>query len=145
MYTISLNNIEFHSYHGFYQEENLIGNTFIVDIVVELNDNSEIERRSLSGVVTEHSRSTEVSNIEELTTTINYEMLFQIAKEEMAIPRKLLETVVKSIHDKIKYLNNNIHSIEVTLTKKHVPIEGMIGNAKVTYKSIENRESRIES
>ena len=49
MYTISLNNLEFHSFHGFYQEENLIGNTFLVEIVVELNDNSEIERRSLSG------------------------------------------------------------------------------------------------
>ncbi len=123
MYTISLNNIEFHSYHGFYQEENLIGNNFIVDIVVELNDNN--------------------FKIEELTMTVNYETLFQIAKEEMSITRKLLETVVKSIYDRIKLLNNNIHSIEVTLTKKHVPIEGMIGNAKVTYKSIENRESRI--
>ncbi len=135
MYTISLNNLEFHSFHGFYQEENLIGNTFLVEIVVELNDNSEIERRSLSGVVTERSRSTEVSDIEELTTTVNYETLFQIAKEEMAIPRKLLETVAKSIYDRIKLLNPNIHSIEVSLTKKHVPIEGMVGNAKVTYKN----------
>ena len=127
MYKISLNNLEFHSFHGFYQEENLIGNTFLVEIVVELNDNSEIERRSLSGA--------EVSDIEELTTTVNYETLFQIAKEEMAIPRKLLETVVKSIYDRIKLLNPNIHSIEVSLTKKHVPIEGMVGNAKVTYKN----------
>ena len=53
----------------------------------------------------------------------------------MAIPRKLLETVVKSIYDRIKLLNPNIHSIEVSLTKKHVPIEGMVGNAKVTYKN----------
>ncbi len=140
MYTICLNNLEFHSFHGYYQEENLIGNTFIVDIVVELNDNSEIERQSLSGVVTERSRSTEVSNPdsyrdEELTITVNYETLFQIAKEEMAIPRKLLETVVKSIYDRIKLLNSNIHSIAVTLTKKHVPIEGMIGEASVTYKN----------
>ena len=127
MYTISLNNLEFHSFHGFYQEENLIGNTFLVEIVVELNDNSEIERRSLSGA--------EVSDFEELTATVNYETLFQIAKEEMAIPRKLLETVVKSIYDRIKLLNPNIHSIEVSLTKKHVPIEGMVGNAKVTYKN----------
>ena len=69
MYTISLNNLEFHSFHGFYQEENLIGNTFLVEIVVELNDFN--------------------FSIEELTTTVNYETLYQIAKEEMAIPRKL--------------------------------------------------------
>ena len=115
MYTISLNNLEFHSFHGFYQEENLIGNTFLVEIVVELNDFN--------------------FSIEELTTTVNYETLYQIAKEETAIPRKLLETVVKSIYDRIKLLNPNIHSIEVSLTKKHVPIEGMVGNAKVTYKN----------
>ena len=52
MYTISLNNLEFHSFHGFYQEENLIGNTFLVEIVVELNDFN--------------------FSIEELTTTVTY-------------------------------------------------------------------------
>jgi len=115
MYTICLNKLEFHSFHGYYQEENLIGNTFIVDIVVELNDNN--------------------FKIEELTMTVNYETLFQIAKEEMTVPHQLLETVVKSIYDRIKLLNPNIHSIEVKLTKKHVPIEGMIGEASVTYKN----------
>lgn len=123
MYTISLNNLEFHSFHGFYQEENLIGNTFVVDIVVEINDFELGIRNEELGI-----------GIEEITTTVNYETLFQIAKEEMAIPRKLLETVVKSIYDRIKLLNPNIHSIEVSLTKKHVPIEGMIGQAKVSYK-----------
>ena len=118
MYKISLNNLEFYSFHGFYQEENLIGNTFLVDIVVEI--------------------SNDVMN-DELTLTVNYETLFQIAKEEMSITRKLLETIVKSIHDRIKLLNSNIHSIEVTITKKHVPIEGMIGEARVTYKGSESR------
>lgn len=116
MYTISLNNLEFYSFHGFYQEENLIGNTFIVDIVVEILNN-ELN--------------------DELTSTVNYETLFQIAKDEMSITRKLLETVVKSIYDRIKLLNSNIQSVEVTITKKHVPIVGMIGEACVTYKGSE--------
>lgn len=124
MYTISLNNLEFHSFHGFYQEENLIGNTFVVDIVVEIND----FELGIENIPTFHVE-------EELGLTVNYETLYQIAKEEMAIPRKLLETVVKSIYNRIKLLNPNIHSIEVSLTKKHVPIEGMVGNAKVTYKN----------
>jgi|694.fasta_scaffold08154_9 dihydroneopterin aldolase len=131
MYTISLNNLEFHSFHGFYQEENLIGNTFVVDIVVEINDfelGIRNEELGIENIPTFHVE-------EELGLTVNYETLFQIAKEEMAIPRKLLETVVKSIYDRIKLLNPNIHSIEVSLTKKHVPIEGMIGNARVTYKN----------
>lgn len=113
MYTISLNNLEFYSFHGYYQEENLIGNHFLVDIIVLLND--------------------EVMKMEELESTLNYVTLYQIAKEEMAIPRKLLETVVKSIHQRIEKLSKNIHRIEVSLTKKHVPVEGMIGQAKVSY------------
>ncbi len=126
MYTISLNNLEFYSFHGYYQEENLIGNTFIVDIVVKINDDNSVpEHRSLSGA--------EGSEMEELESTLNYVTLYQIAKEEMAIPRKLLETVVKSIHDSIHKLNPAIYSIEVSLTKKHVPVEGMIGQAKVSY------------
>jgi dihydroneopterin aldolase len=131
MYTISLNNLEFHSFHGFYQEENLIGNTFVVDIVVEINDFELGIRNEELGIENIPTFNVE----EELGLTVNYETLFQIAKEEMAIPRKLLETVVKSIYDRIKLLNPNIHSIEVSLTKKHVPIEGMIGNARVTYKN----------
>lgn len=122
MYKISLNNLEFHSFHGFYQEENLVGNTFVVEIVVEIND-FELGIRN------------EELGIEELGLTVDYVSLFHIAKEEMSIPRKLLETVVKSIHDRIKLLNPNIHSIEVSLTKKHVPVEGMVGEAQVSYKS----------
>lgn len=135
MYTICLNKLEFHSYHGYYQEENLIGNTFIVDIVVELNDNSEIERRSLSPARADGG--VEVNESEDLGLTVNYETLFLIAKEEMSITRKLLETVVKSIYDRIKLLNSNIQSVEVSITKKHVPIVGMIGEARVTFKGSE--------
>ncbi len=117
MYKISLNNLEFYSFHGYYQEENLIGNTFMVNIIVEIND---------EGLT---------MNDSELELSVDYVTLFHIAKEEMAIPRKLLETVVKSIHDRIKLLNANIHSIEVSLTKNHVPVDGMVGDATVTYKS----------
>ena len=113
MYKISLNNLEFYSLHGYYQEENLIGNVFIVDMFVEIPDH--------------------VLETENLGSTVNYEVLYTIAKEEMQQTQKLLETVVKNIHDRIKLLNPNISNIEVSLRKKHVPLEGMIGSATVTY------------
>jgi dihydroneopterin aldolase len=72
---------------------------------------------------------------ENLGSTVNYEVLYAIAKEEMQHTQKLLETVVKNIHNRIKNLNPNIKNIEVSLRKKHVPIEGMIGSATVTYSS----------
>jgi dihydroneopterin aldolase len=113
MYKISLNNLEFYSLHGYYQEENLIGNVFIVDMFVEIPDH--------------------VLETENLASTANYEVLFVIAKEEMQNTQKLLETVVKNIHDRIKRLNPNIQHIEVSLRKKHIPIDGMIGSASVSY------------
>lgn len=115
MYKISLNNLEFYSFHGFYQEENLIGNAFIVDMFVSIPDHAV--------------------EMENLASTLNYVELYAIAKEEMANTQKLLETVVKKIHDRIKTLHANIESIEVSIRKKHVPVEGMIGSAIVTYTS----------
>lgn len=113
MYKISLNNLEFYSFHGFYQEENLIGNDFVVDMFVCLPDDL-------------------VEN-ENLDSTLNYETLYSIVKEEMAIPRKLLESVVKSMANRVLVLNKNILDLNISLKKKHVPIEGMIGEACVTY------------
>lgn len=115
MYKISLRNLEFYSFHGVYQEENLIGNVFVVDIFVSMPDIDFMD--------------------EDLNTTVNYVNIFQIAKQEMSITRKLLETVVKNIHDKVKELDSRIISVEVVITKKHVPIEGMIGQSQVSYSS----------
>ncbi len=113
MYKISLNNLEFYSFHGFYKEENLLGNDFVVDMFVEIPD--------------------DLIETENLGSTINYEILYNIAKEEMANPQKLLETVVKNIHDKVKRIHPSIQNIEISLRKKQVPIMGMQGSAKVTF------------
>ncbi len=115
MYKISLNNLEFHSFHGFYQEENLLGNDFVVDMFVEIPD--------------------ELFERENLASTINYELLYTIAKEEMSNTQKLLETVVKNIYDKVNKLHPSIQNIEISLRKKHVPIPGMVGEAKVTMRT----------
>ncbi len=115
MYKISLNNLEFHSFHGFYQEENLLGNDFVVDMFVEIPD--------------------ELFERENLASTINYELLYPIAKEEMSNTQKLLETVVKNIYDKVNKLHPSIQNIEISLRKKHVPIPGMVGEAKVTMRT----------
>lgn len=115
MYKISLNNLEFYSFHGFYKEENLLGNDFVVDMFVEIPDH--------------------IFESENLASTINYELLYTIAKEEMANTQKLLETVVKNIFDRVNKLHPSIQNIEISLRKKHVPIPGMVGEAKVTLRT----------
>lgn len=114
MYTIALNNLGFYSYHGLLKEENLIGNNFTVDIFVGLPD--------------------ELVSNEDLSSTVNYAVLFSIIQTAMAVPRQLLETVVQEIHDEVYRLNNHITFIEIRLSKLKPPIDGMTGNAVVTLR-----------
>ena len=113
MYTISLENLEFYAYHGYYQEENLIGTNFIVDIHVKIDDMQ--------------------LNEGDLTHTVNYEIIFNIVKLRMNIKYKLLEQFVKDVHDDILSNFNFTKSIEVSIRKKKVPIDGMIGESLVKY------------
>ena len=75
---ISLEGLEFHAYHGVYAHERSSGNKFEVDIIVETEFSDSAFHDDLSG-------------------TINYEILYAIVKEEMAKPAKLLETVGNAI------------------------------------------------
>lgn len=113
MYTISLQNLEFYAYHGYYQEENLIGTNFIVDIHVKIEDKQ--------------------LNNGELSQTVNYEIIFNIVKLRMNIKYKLLEQFVKDVHDDILTNFKFAKSIEVIIRKKKVPINGMIGESVVKY------------
>lgn len=113
MYTISLENLEFYAYHGYYQEENLIGSNFIVDIHVNIEDKQ--------------------LNNGDLSQTVNYEIIFNIVKLRMNIKYKLLEQFVKDVHDDILTNFKFAKSIEVIIRKKKVPINGMIGESVVKY------------
>lgn len=112
MYHINLKNLEFYAYHGYYQEENLIGNTFLVDIMV-----------AIPAAIYEN---------ENLGSTINYEIIYDIVKTQMQNPQKLLETVLENIEKQLLVLSNHLQKVEIHLTKKHLPIDGFIGHAMVS-------------
>ena len=99
MYHINLKNLEFYAYHGYYQEENLIGNTFLVDIMV-----------AIPAAIYEN---------ENLGSTINYEIIYEIVKTQMQNPQKLLETVLQNIEKQLRLLSNQLQKVEIHLTKKH--------------------------
>ncbi|GAA4785053.1 dihydroneopterin aldolase [Olivibacter ginsenosidimutans] len=101
---IALTNARFFAYHGYYPEEQLIGNEFFLDITCTIHH--------LAG------------EDDDLANTINYELLYQLAKEEMAVPRKLLESVIKSIVDSIRKRTDKIDEITVNLRKNNPPFGG---------------------
>lgn len=101
---VALHGAEFFAYHGFYPEEQKIGNCFIVDIEVEFTPTGNI-------------------NEDNLDNTVNYERLYDIACDEMKLTKKLIETVVEAIIEQIKAEYTFVDSIQLSI-KKLNPLVG---------------------
>jgi dihydroneopterin aldolase len=94
---IAIEGAEFHAFHGLYSAEQLYGHTFRVF--------AEVTVDSL------------VLPDDEISSTINYETLYQIVKQEMNRTQKLLETVCYNILFKIKQSSDQISSCRVRIEK----------------------------
>lgn len=114
---IFLENMRFKAYHGLYEEEQKLGNHFILDIKIE----TPIEAATV----------VEAYGIEQLNNTINYETVYDICRFEMAQPQKLLETVVQRIVKKLQAQFTQIHSIELKIRKLNPPLGGAVAASAV--------------
>lgn len=115
MGSVSLEGLEFFSYHGFYDEEQKIGNKYSVDIVVSTDFSEAARRDRLSG-------------------TVNYEELYRITSAVMQRPARLLEHIAQRIIDEIRVCYPTVEGIEVSVAKFNPPIGGVCHRAKVTMK-----------
>jgi dihydroneopterin aldolase len=110
---IFLEGLEFHAYHGVYPHERESGNWFEVDIMVHADFIPGAERDEISG-------------------TVNYETLFNIIKEEMEKPSKLLETVVLQIVNTVMDTIPAVQKVYVKISKLNPPIGGKCRKASVS-------------
>lgn len=113
MFTINLHNLIFHSFHGLYEEEKILGNTFEVNVSIGFEE---------EGPVTS------------MQQTINYAAVYEIIKAQMLIPTPLLETLAQELTQKIYEHDNRIKSISVSVHKKNPPITNMEGSVSVQFK-----------
>ena len=109
---VALEQVAFFAYHGFYEAEQVMGTTFLVDVRVSFCLH-------------------EASCTEELASTVNYEQLYAIVALAMNTTQKLLESVVKTIFDAIQQQFSFLDKIEVVIRKQNLPMQGRIGNALV--------------
>ena len=114
--TVALRDVKCFALHGFYPEEQLIGNHFIVDLDTEFSPNGFDD---------------------DLTQTVNYEDLNEIILQEMNHTQKLLETVLKNIISKVVVLYPFIETVNVSIRKLNPPMPGQIGHSfvKLSYQS----------
>ena len=103
--TIELHGLTFHARHGVLPEENLLGNTFTVDLNLEANINNAI--------ITD-----------KLDETINYAEAYEVVAHEMNIPSQLLEHVCGRIC--IALLNHfpTLQQVQARVAKHNPPIKG---------------------
>lgn len=102
MAIIALEGMQFYAYHGFYEEEQIVGGQYVLDVYVEV----DIDAAAMADDLYEAAEEDSEEDVEPLS--INYETIFLLCKKEMQQPSKLLETVAQRIADRIGgYFTNN--------------------------------------
>jgi len=116
MVKVALQGVRFFAFHGFYPEEQVLGNHFVVDVEV--------------GFLQQHHFTND-----EIAHTVNYEQLYNVVAEQMKQPRKLLETVVQAIIDDLKTTYPFVETICVGLKKLNPPLPGIVDCSfiEITY------------
>lgn len=109
---VALKDVRFFSPIGFYEEEQVVGNEFYVNVEVEFPFQN--------------------SDAEDLNNTINYEELYQVLVEVMTPKRKLLESALEDILDIIVKKYPFIQKSTVAIRKVNPPFGGDLANSEVT-------------
>jgi dihydroneopterin aldolase len=126
MCCIRVKELRFFSHHGFYPEEQILGNEYLVSIEVSLPFTDSID--------------------DNLKNTLNYEILYEIAKKEMGTPQKLLETVANNILNRTlsKSENNSIEKIKVSICKICPPFGGDKAKSEVELTWSKNKKNELQ-
>lgn len=114
MAIIKLHGMQFHSLHGVLPCEGIIGNDYEINVEMDVNCMMAEENDDLSG-------------------TINYADVYNIVKQEMSQPSKLIEHVAARIRKSImSTYGDQIKKLSVEVRKKRPPVGGVVDYASVT-------------
>lgn len=116
---ITLEGLEFFAFHGYYDEEQKIGNKYGVDITIET---------SLGKAGAD----------DKLSETIDYEELYRIIREAMNKPSRLLENIGGRIMEVVFANFPLVTFVELSISKFNPPIGGICKRAIVTLSSARN-------
>ncbi len=112
MSTISIEGMKFFAHHGYYLEEQVLGNYYLVDVKVKTG----VEEAAIS---------------DDLYKTINYETIYLICDAVMRRNAKLLETVATTIALALKHQFQNIEELKVKVKKLSPPIGTTVDSSSV--------------
>lgn len=100
---ICLRNVRFHAFHGVLPQEGIVGNDYLVNLVLDYDFSSAMKTDDLQG-------------------TLNYAEVYQKVREEMAVPSKLLEHVAGRIAHRLFSDFPEIQKLQLSITKVNPPM-----------------------
>lgn len=112
--SIEVNGIRVYGYHGCMEEEAMIGTWFEADVAVDYN-------------------FTESALTDDLSKTIDYVAIREIAEKNILKRSDLIETVIKGIADELKTSFSEITGLRITLRKYNPPINGDVNHVAVKW------------
>lgn len=99
---IALEGLEFFAFHGYYDEEQKIGNKYGIDLHLK----TDLHAAGAS---------------DKLAETVNYEVLYRVTLEEMQRPARLLEHLAHRILDRIMQEFPQVRRAQVSVSKFNPP------------------------
>ena len=113
---IEIKGIKSFGYHGVFESENIAGQDFFVDILLEL----DLTRASIS---------------DDVSDTVNYSEITDLVVEEVTGERvALIEKLAGRIADRIKKSYSQIVTVSVTVHKPQAPVNAQVKDILVTIK-----------
>ncbi len=111
---IIIEEMEFYAFHGHYEEEQIVGNRFLVDLEME----------------TDMKKASESDQLED---AVDYQMAYVLIKKEMRRKKSnLLENIAKRILDALFTEMVGIEKATIRVRKMHPPMGGPIRSVGVT-------------
>ena len=105
---IVIEEMEFYAFHGHYQEEQIVGNRFLVDLEMDAD-------------------LTTAAGSDNLNDAVNYQQAYQIIKNEMRRTKSnLLENIGKRILDALYAEMEGINKASIRIRKLNPPMGGPI-------------------
>jgi 7,8-dihydroneopterin aldolase/epimerase/oxygenase len=110
---IQIEDMEFYSFHGHFEEERIVGNKFLVNLTIETDMKSP-------------------GASDNLKDAVNYQRIYEIVKVQMDIKSHLLEHIAGRILDAVYAEMEGIEKATVKVSKMNPPMGGKIRSVSVT-------------
>ena len=100
---VHIDGIRLHARHGVLPQEQLTGNDYIINVRASYDISRAMQT-------------------DDVADTLNYAEVYNIIKEEMSIPSKLIEHVAGRIADRLMDSYSQINSVMLRITKCNPPM-----------------------